>query len=113
MAPGADHQVLLDRQGREDPAALGHEGDTPAGHGVGGQVVDGVAVEADLARPRRGEADDAADEGGLADSIPSEQRHRLARSHLERHVVEHVAVAVVGVDALDLQHHPSSSAVPR
>ena len=52
---------------------------------------------------RRHEPHDALDGRGLAGAVAAEQRHRLALAHLERHVVQDVALAVIGVDALDLQ----------
>ena len=40
----------------------------------------------------------------LAGAVAAEQRHDLALAHVERRVVEDVALAVEGVDALEAQH---------
>ena len=54
---------------------------------------------ADPSAPRRHEAHDALDRRGLPGAVAAEQRHRLAFAHLERDVVQDVALAVEGIDA--------------
>src|SRR5882724_6378800 len=51
--------------------------------------------------PRRGEADDAAHGGGLADPVAPEQADALAAGDLERYPEEHLRQSVGGVDVLD------------
>src|SRR5262249_61739619 len=108
-APGAQEQVLTHAEGGEDAASLWHEGETASRDAMRGPGVDGLAVEPDLAVARRGKAGHAADERGFPRAVPSEEGHRLARAHAERNTVEDVALSVVGVDVLHVQHH----SVPR
>ena len=44
------------------------------------------------------------DQGRLADAVAAQQGDDLPRLQLERHALQDVAVAVVGMDVLDAQH---------
>ena len=71
---------------------------------------DVLAGEQHVAAPRRGEADDRAQRGGLADAVAAEHGGDAAGRHLQVHALQDVALAVIGMQALDAQHH---SAPPR
>ena len=63
-----------------------------------GQRGDVAPLKRTRPRARRREAHDGADERGLAHAVAAEDGQHLARRHAERDALEHVAVAVVGVD---------------
>ena len=52
----------------------------------------------DLAVARRQQAHGDVHAGGLAGAVAAEQAEHARLAELERHVVQHVAVAVIGVD---------------
>ena len=62
-----------------------------------------LAVEADRTPPRLEEAHDRRHAGGLAGAVAAEQAKQPPRLQRERDAVQHVAVAVIGVDAGDVQ----------
>src|SRR5207237_9682895 len=70
--PLTDLEVLTHRERREDAAALRHQAHAAASDLVGGQTRDVLAAQQDAAAAGRGEADDRADERGLADAVPAE-----------------------------------------
>ncbi len=55
-----------------------------------------------------GQAHDAAQGGGLAGAVPSQQADQFAAFHVQRHVEEDVARPVIGIDPRDVQYHSSS-----
>src|SRR5262249_19167196 len=65
---------------------------------------DVASLEEDLADPRRREADDGADERRLAHAVAPEDPDHLAGRHPQGDALEHVALAVVGVDVADFEH---------
>jgi hypothetical protein len=100
----AHAQVLLDREPREDLAALRHEADAGAGALVRRGVLDRLAVELDAAdligtRPM-------SDLSSVV--LPTPLRPRmtvtLPQLRLHAHVPQDVRAAVVLVDVLDVQH---------
>ena len=104
VALDGHHQILHDRQRREDPAPLRHQTE-PERHGpVRGPGGDVPVLEEDLPAPWPREADDGSDEGGLAHAVPAEDAHDLAALHAQGDALQHVAVAVVGVDVAHLEH---------
>ena len=46
---------------------------------------------------------------GLAGAVAAQQRHHLALADVEIHAVQHVALAVPGVQALRTCEHPAAS----
>ena len=110
-ATAAGHlEVLPHAERRKDAPALRDERHPEIGHPERRPPRDVLLLEAHGAAPRRREADDGADQGGLAHAVPAEDGHHLAGSDAERHAVEHVALAVVGVDVGDLKHRDRSPA---
>src|SRR5690606_6254766 len=77
--------------------------DAGAGGLEGFHLVDGLAVEPDLAGLQRGvvDAGDGAQRRGLAGAVAAEQSQDLAVADIEAHALHDVALAVIGVDILD------------
>ena len=105
---GADHaQVLVGRQRLEEPAALRHVADPPVRDLVRGEADELLALERDRAGDvGRRHADDRVAERRLAHAVAADDRQRL-RADLEVDVLEDVRLAVVGVDAADLEERLS------
>src|SRR5215813_2199788 len=97
-------EILADGKRGKDAATLGHEGHPALHHTIRRPVRDVLALEAHAAVPGRGEADDGADERGLAHAVAAKDPEHLARLHAEGDALQHVAVAVVGVYLLHLEH---------
>src|SRR3546814_4222869 len=70
----------------------------------GRQAADLLVAEADAAAPRRREAAERADGGGLAHAVAPEQRHHLPLADLQIHAEQRLRGAVEGLDAGRLQH---------
>ena len=107
--PG-DQEIVLDAERRKHPAALRHQPDAAAHDGERRIAGDVGTLEIDLAAARRREADDGIDDGGLADAVPAEQAENLALLELKRQALQHIGVAVIGMDVLDVEDR---HAVPR
>jgi hypothetical protein len=60
-----------------------------------------LAGKTDRATARLHETHDALEGGAFADTVASEQADHLAPAYLERHSIQDVALAVVGVQVLD------------
>ena len=78
-APGAprrarEQQILLDRQAREQPAALRHQRDAQRRARVRGSAADVVALEQDAPPARRMRAGDRAQQRRLAGAVGADQR---------------------------------------
>ena len=73
---------------------------------------DVVALEDDLAAARRIEADDRIHQRGLADAVAAEQAEDLALLELQRQALQHVGVAVIGMDVLDFENGHGVSRSP-
>ncbi|MNH17698.1 hypothetical protein D3C79_773820 [compost metagenome] len=67
-----------------------------------------LAVEADLPLPWADDAEDAAQGGGLAGAVAPQQGHQFASFDLERDAFEHMALVVVGMDRIDVEHQAAS-----
>ena len=89
------------RVGREEELQVGAREDVRA---------DVAAVVADGATARMQIAHDRHDRRGLAGAVAAEQANHLAVAHAERHAVQDVAVAVEGVDMVEIEHQ---CAMPR
>ena len=97
-------QVLVDGEPRKDLAALRHVADAEAARAYGGSAAMFAFVEADVARAHRQQPHQALEQRRLADAVAAEQRRALAGGHLERHVAQDVAAAVVLVEVRDGKH---------
>ena len=106
LASARDHlQVLAHRERRKDSSALRHEADAHAGDAVRRQARDIHVLEGDAPPARRREADDRAHERRLAHAVASQNRYHFPRVDLQREALQDVAVAVVGVDVVDVEHY--------
>ena len=100
-APGDHAQVLVDRQGREQPAPLGHVADPQLRDLVRRPADKLSSLEAD--RPGdacRRHADDRVAQRRLAHPVAADHRGRAA-GDLERHVLERLRRPVERVQVLD------------
>src|SRR5262249_55906820 len=95
-------QILHDRQQAEDPAILRHVADATARQPVRRFVGDRTALEPDLSLPRVHQAHDRLQRRRLADAIAADETNDLATPDLQGNSVKDVALAVIGVQAVDL-----------
>src|SRR5215472_10983945 len=102
-------EVLAHGERRKDTAALGHEGHAAFHHAIRWPGRDVRSLETHATAAGRREPDDGADERGLAHAVATEDPQDLARLHTEGDALEYVAVAVVRVHVLDLEHGPRLS----
>lgn len=107
--PGAEtgqshQQVLFHRQPGEDFPSLRHVGDPGADPLVRPESGERTALPGDLALAGRDQAHQAAQQGGLAHPVATEQAGHLAHLRLEAQATEDMATAVVLVELVDLQH---------
>ena len=104
-AEGAEQQVFLHRQFREQPAAFRHQRDAEIDDLLGVQADQIVLLAVDLgddaAGGRAHDAHDAFHQRALAVAVGAEQRHRLAGVDRHRDVLDHPHRAVGGVHVLD------------
>jgi hypothetical protein len=118
---GAERDVLLDRQVREQREALEDEADPAAlGRHHAPGLRDHLAVEGDAACVEILEAGDQAQGRALARSRRAEQREHLAGRDAEGDVLDHSAAAEALVDAFEdddrrrpLAHRPSGRRAAR
>ena len=108
MPPSAttrrQHQVLVDGQPREDAALLRHEAEAGAGDPVQRQPHQVLAARSGRCRSRlRDSPMMARKRRGLADAVAAEQRDGLALADLEVDAVQHMALAVPGVEPRDFE----------
>ena len=69
-----------------------------------------LAVEHDVAPARMHQPGDAAQQRAFARAVGADHRHHLAGLDLQRDAEQRLEVAVVGVDAVDLEEGLSASA---
>ena len=103
--PGAEPQVLVDGQGREDAPATGHQGQAHLGDGLGRFARDGPAAELDRAAADPDQARGPLEQGRLAGPVGAEQGHDLALVHVEVDAEEDLHRAVGDLDLLAGQDH--------
>ena len=101
----AELEILRDAHAGEQPAALRHVADAEPRDLRGAQARDLRAAELDRAGGGRGDADQRFEQRRLAGAVAAEQRDDLVRFQVEGDIVEDVALAVEGVDVVDLKQH--------
>ncbi|MNT41632.1 hypothetical protein D3C72_1779990 [compost metagenome] len=100
--PGLD--VLFDREGREDHAALRHIGDA-LGHAAKALVLRHVlACHGDLAALDGHHAHEAFEQRGFAHAIAAHDGHGLVGTAVKRDAVQRLALAVGHKQIFDFQH---------
>jgi hypothetical protein len=93
---GADAQIVLDREAREQAPVLRHVGDAALDDAMGGKPVERAAVERHGAGNHRHEAGDDAHHGRLAGTVRADHADRLAGFNVERHVEQGAERSVSG-----------------
>jgi hypothetical protein len=95
-----DLEVLVDRQGLEQPATLGDVADPRTRDLVRGLAQDLLAGDADRAARRAEQAGDRLAKRRLPHAVAPDQRDRLG-AHGEAHALQDVSRPVVAVEVLD------------
>src|SRR5262249_11727474 len=104
----AKHEILLDRERAEDIAVFRHIADAELGDLVRLEAGYRLALERD--RAVRGHvAHDRLQGGRTADAVAPEDADDLPLAHREVDALQHVALAVIGVQTADLEHHAASA----
>src|SRR5208282_6505162 len=102
VAIEAGTEILQHGQQAENPPVLGHVADPEPRQAVGRQMCCGPALEAHAPPARTDEPHDGLERRALADAVAPEEPDYLPFPHLEGDAVQNVALAVIGVDVLDL-----------
>src|SRR4249920_981524 len=102
-APGEDVKMFGDREGRKDPPSLRYQTDTSLRDLVRGHLRDIDVLEGDPSPSRRRETDDRPKCRRLPNAVPAHQSDDLARPDVQRHALQNVTVAVIGMDVADLE----------
>src|SRR5215470_2083655 len=101
---GAHAEIVEHGELGEDLPTFGHQHEA-AGHALEGQEARDVLVEVAHGPARELlEAGDDAESGGLARRVGSDHADDLATLDAQAHVVEHVHLGIVAVDALKREH---------
>jgi hypothetical protein len=99
---GGEGEVLPHGQVLEEPRLIGKKRELALGRdGIGGEV---DARDSQGPRRRRDDAGGAAEGGGLARAVGSDQAHDLARLDREREVMDGGEVAIALGEAADFNH---------
>ena len=101
-------QILEDCQIREDPTSLWHERDARSRHAVRGLRGDVPVGDPNRATAWPDEADDGVDRRRLAGAVAAEQRDGFAFADVEGYALQHVALAVVGVQVAHGERHATT-----
>src|SRR5215471_2735260 len=106
----AELEILLGRERAEDVAIFRHISDAKLGDLERSQAADRLAFECDRALPPH-VAHDGLQCRRASDAVASENGYDLTVAHREVHTLEDVALAVVGVQIANFEHHAAT--VPR
>ena len=101
-------QVLLDGEAGKDAPVLRHQPDPAPADPVGAHATQALAFEQDLAAGGRHPPGDGLDHRGLAHAVAAEQPDHLALADAQVDALQHVAQAIVRVNALEFQHQCAS-----
>src|SRR6266481_2657451 len=100
---GRHHQIFTHRERTKHAPPLRDEANAFARDHVGRKACDILAVKPDRALSRLEEAHDRRHAGRLAGAVAPEQAEQASSVQGKRHRMKNVAVAVVGVDAGDVE----------
>ena len=100
---GAELEVLGDREPGEDVASLGGVGEAQGDDLVGGDAVEGLAVEEDAAAAGLEEPGEGAQGGGLAGAVGADEGDDLAGFDGEGDALDGFDLAVGDLEVLDLE----------
>eukprot|EP01022_Parablepharisma_sp_SALTPOND_P023847 TRINITY_DN5217_c0_g3_i1.p1 TRINITY_DN5217_c0_g3~~TRINITY_DN5217_c0_g3_i1.p1 ORF type:complete len:539 (+),score=121.08 TRINITY_DN5217_c0_g3_i1:947-2563(+) len=107
---GGQLQIVAHGQIAEDLLVLGHEAQAQAGHLVGPEAQQRLALKGDGALAGRQESGDGFEQGGLACPVAPHHEHHLPALQVYRDPVQRLGVAVGNIYVLHLQHVVLSSA---
>src|SRR5690348_3355219 len=107
----AEQQVLLDRELGEDVAVLGHVADAAVGDVERALAEDLLVAQADRAFGGD-EPHDRLHRRRAPGAVAPEQAHDLALAHVHVDAVQDVALAVVGLQTLQLEQHRQCPGCP-
>ena len=94
-------EILGDRQQAKYPSIFGHIADPEPRQPMCRHMGDRPSLEEHATLARMDEAHDRLEGRALADPVAAEEAHHLALANFERHSVQDMALAVVGVDVFD------------
>jgi hypothetical protein len=97
----AGTQVFHHRKQAEDTAVFRHIGDAAPRELMRRQSGDGMAFEHDRAVARPHQAHDGLQRRRLANAVPPKQANHFAGADLDRHAMQDVTLAVIGMDVFD------------
>jgi hypothetical protein len=102
-------QILQHREVGEHAPLLGNPRDPAPGDLVGAERGHVVAAQAHAALPGPRDPHDRAERRGLAGAVAADEGDHLALADRQRHALQNVRLAVVGVDLLDGEqaHRPA------
>src|SRR3979490_1819485 len=109
-ALGSHQQVFFYAQARKDLAPLRHIAKTGARALIGPRAGEALVLEKNFSAPRGKQAHQRFEQRSLADAVAAQQGGDLPGRHLEAHVAQDVAAAVVLVESLNDQGTPRSRA---
>jgi hypothetical protein len=95
---GRQRQVFPHRQRLEDATSLRNDRNAGLRDRIGRPAGERAAFEHDVAAARWRQTRNRADQRGLAHAVTPEDHHNLAGMQFKAEPVQHIAVAVVGVD---------------
>src|SRR5690606_26995272 len=90
----AEHEILLDGEGREDGAIFRHVAEAAPGDLIGPETGQALALEDDRARGRH-VGHDRLERGRAADAVAPEDADDLAGSDVEIDALQDMALAVI------------------
>src|SRR5262249_30169893 len=96
-------EVLAHGQRAEHAAALRHEADAFSCDRLRRESCDLLAEQCDRAAPWPQESHDGRHAGGLAGAVAAEQAEQAAALKHKAEAMQHMAVAVIGIDVADTQ----------
>src|SRR3954453_12876057 len=109
-AAGESGQILAHGKAWENAALLRHKTEAKPSERIRRQRGDITPVVADASGPRMQVAHHRENGRGLAGAVSPQQADHFALAYRERYAMQDVAVAVIGVDILQLEHQ---RAIPR
>src|SRR5436190_5021345 len=109
-AAGESGQILAHGKAWENAALLRHKTEAKPREGVRRQRSDIAPVVSDASGPRMQVAHHGEDGRGLTGAVSPQQADHLALAYRERYAMQDMAVAVIRVDILELEHQ---RAMPR
>jgi hypothetical protein len=104
----AKDQVLPHRQGRKDIPVFGNVTKAQMRDSIARQSGNIMALEPYRAL-RRHLSHDGFDRRGAPDAVASQQADNLTSVDIDIDALQYMALAIVGMQILDLQHHAASS----